>query len=336
MESAIGIDSILVKKEWVHPTTGEQKSFKCVLGCGISTKNYSEFKDLYDNAIDATLKSCGIKKDKFIYCNYDFSKIFAQCGIPIHQIFWRNIAPSIEAVNIFYTLFKKDYTPLAFGRLERELKHKLSNEVLNFNELVEKHLNNYFPYICVWRIKDFLSKNGITPMLDSFQGKITEAWEEISHIPIHVYPSGDKCNPLISTADIALQLVELRLNRQKKFIQYGNFRSILPEMNNKVYEYSISGYHYRKIIPLHSKNIRVKDRYKHPIVFVFKDKNQFISSEALKNEPTMDTIFTFANMLDGCVKFFKSEEDTQLIQNGDYAVYFSDEGKRAIETFKKM
>jgi len=332
MPGYIGIDTHYLKLE--YSKNGEIKSFKSLVGVGISTRDFKAFSQAYDEAIKSTLSECNVSSERKILCNFDFLKINEMTKKPVHQIFFKKIAPHIESINVFYTLCNPNVKMRWMGHKEKELKHKLSKPHLNFDEILDK-IANYFPAICVWRIQDFLRENNISCLLDHFSLKQCDAWKEIKDMSINVFFSGDKCNPLISTADIVIKLLQLRLAKERKFYQYGNFRKVLPELNEKVYEYSISHRHYNAISPLSKKLINLRDYVQHPIFYILNESN-FIDSNELKNDPALDKIYNLAAEKCGCVKVYNKKEDKKHIKNGDYIVYFTEEGKKFVEMLKGM
>lgn len=332
MTGYMGIDTHYLKIKYTKNC--QVKRFKSLVGIGVSTRDFQVFGKAYDNAIQKSLKSCDLKQNRDILCNFDFLKLFQECRKPIHQIFFNEIAPHIESINVFYTLFNPTIKMRWMGYKEKELKHKLSKPYLEFDEILDKVVN-YFPAICVWRIKDFLNENNISCHLDNFSLQPCDAWKEIKDMPLKVFFSGDKCNPLISTADIVINLLQLRLAKARKFYQYGNFRSILPELNNKVFECSISHRHYNSISPLDNKLINLRDYMQHPIIYIL-NESEFIDSNELKSDSIMDKVYNLAYAKCGCVKIYDKKEDKRHIKDGDYIIYFTDKGKNFVEILKKM
>lgn len=334
MVGYMGIDTHYLKIEYTK--NGINKSFKSLVGVGVSTKDYENFDDIYKNAIKKVLIECNSQSDKEILCNFDFLKLFKACKKPIHQIFFKEIAPHIESINVFYTLFNPAIKMKWMGHKEKELKHKLAKPYLDFDEILDK-VCNYFPAICIWRINKFLEDNNICCLVDNFSLKLSDAWKEIEqkNLPIKVFFSGDKCNSLISTADIIINLLQLRLAKARKFYQYGNFRSVLPELNNKVFEYSISHRHYNSISPLSKKLINLRNYINHPVFYVL-NENKFLDSEGLKNDDALNKIYNIASHKCGCVKIYDKSGDKNYIKDGDFIIYFGEEGKKFVEVLRKL
>ena len=123
MRGIIGIDTHFLKKEWVTKD-GDKKSFKSLVGVGVAVRDYDVFMKAYSKAMKQTLKVLNIKTDKEILCNFDFLKIYSKTKKPIHQIFFKEIVPHIESVNIFYTLTNPSVEMRWMGHVEKELKHE--------------------------------------------------------------------------------------------------------------------------------------------------------------------------------------------------------------------
>ena len=260
----------------------------------------------------------------------------SQKGDEPHEIFFKEIVPQIKSMSVFYTLFAKNYKMRWMGHKEKKTKLKLAKPYLNFDEILDKLINS-FPMICIWRIKDFLKQNNIHCLVDHCSLQNSDAWGQIQDMLINVFFSGDKCNPLISTADIMIKLIHLRLSKSKKFYQYGNFRAEFPELNNKVYEYSISHRHYREISPLDKKLVNLRKNYMtHPIFYVLNENKDFIDSNSLKSDPGLNKIYNLASQKGGSLKIYEKKEDLKHIKNGDYVIYFTENGEKIVRTMKKL
>lgn len=334
MGAVMGIDTGKVHLTFFDKKEGRQKSFTNLVGAAVSSNDYISFKEAYSTAISKTLDECGLTKNKEIYSNYDFTMIYNQTGKPIHQIFFKYISPNITSLNVFYTLIPKNATMLAWKGLKQQGR-TLSKERLNFEETLG-YLFNGFPLFCAWRIAEFIHSNNFEVLLDHFTYKTCKAWKQVSHLNLHVLPSGDKSNPLIATADIILQLIELRRSKAKLWYNYGTFRKLFPELNQKIFEYSINQGHYGSIYPYDNKNLILSNKLKHPLIFVIKDPNNDISTESLKNDKSMNPIFDLAHAVDGGVKFYNRDEDLKNIHDGDFVIYFSERGKQTAQMLSKI
>ena len=331
MPGYIGIDTHHLKINYQN--NGVDKRFESLVGVGVSAQDYEKFCEAYEEAINKTIKFFGIKTNKKILCNFDLLKLWSP-DIQPHEFFFKEIAPHIESIDVFWTLFSPSRKMRWMGRKEKELKHRLSKPDLELYETLNK-LANSFPMICIWRIKDFLKKNGILCLIDSCSLKPSESWEEIKDdIDINMFFSGDTCNPLISTADIMIKIIDSRRSRERKLYEYKTFRNLLPELNGKVYEYSISHRHYKKISPLTDKQVNLRDYVKHPVFYILNENPEFMDSAKLKTDSSIDKLYNLAAGASGCVKVYYKKSDK--IKTGDYVAYFTENGKSFVEYLKKM
>lgn len=342
MVKVIGIDTILINSGAANQNLNT-KTFKSLLGVGILTNDYNAFTTHYDNAIQKALISAGYNKDKRVYSNYDFTKIYNITTVPIHELFFKEINKHIDGICIFFTAFSKTSKMRSYGRLEKELKHKLSHSVLGFDEILNK-LDPYFPLIGIWRYRDYLRQNVDEIFVDGVTSKPFDGWREIQDLPIKIMFSGDKCNPLISTADILAYLITLRskkryrISRNKEKSKYtpDNLLSMLPELKNKIKVAIINEKAFRYISPLTNKGLNINYKLKHPIIFLLKDKSQYLTTEVLESLPNFNLIYDFACSKGASVKFYDKDEDKGRMEKGDYIVYFSEEGKKAATMINRI
>ena len=235
----------------------------------------------YKLAVKKTLKACDVKTSKEFLCNFDLLK-FEKKSCDLHEIFFKEIRAHIKSINIFYILTDTSVKMHWMGHKEKELRHKLSKRVLDFDDILNK-LNNSFPMICVWRSKDFLKANDINCFVDSCTPLPSEAWDEIKKCLLKFFSQVIVATLYISTADIFIKLLDYRLTKFRKHYKYGSFREVFPEIKEKIYDYSIYHKNYKKIGPLNSKPINLRNYIQHPIFFNNKRKHRFHECRQFKN-----------------------------------------------------
>jgi hypothetical protein len=271
------------------------------------------------------------------YCTHDLSVMKEKNQII--EEFIKIISPHLEKVHIFYTLFSKKRIPEpeVYGRMSKRLKIKLSKNTMTYEELLKKHLVQCFPVICAWRITPYMKPNTIEFHMDAYQGRICEAEEEIIKLGFkrRVFISGDMCNPVISTADLILQLLDFRLSSQNKLLVFENIRPSLPELNEKVMAYPILNKHLPKITPIDNINIDTDSHLQHPVFWVFKG-DELINSEILKSSEMYRCLLDYASAQTGIVKVFTSSKDINNFEKGDFGVYLESRGKEMITTYIKL
>lgn len=278
-----------------------KKSFESVLGIAVRTRDYHNFNEKYNIILEEIFKEFKIKKEYSVYC-YNDLKDMPQCWEIIEK-FVKRISEHIHKVHIFYSMFssKKISEVKVYGRMAKKQKIRLSKPTRTYKEFVIKHLTNIFPVICAWRImQSFNSKSlqypNLKPLqfhLDAFSGHTCEAYEELQK-SIHrniIYTSGDCLNPVISTADLLIALLDKRLEKSEKLLVFENIRPSLKELGTKVLAFPISNIHLPKITPLEKKSITIENSLIRPMFWVFKG-DDLIESGVLKRSKT------YRNLLD--------------------------------------
>lgn len=224
-----------------------------------------------------------------------------------------------------------------YGRMAKEQKIKLAAPTRTYEELISKHLVQCFPAICAWRLTPFLRPKTIEFHIDSYGGHICEAQEELENggFSRFVFPSGDCSNPVISTADLLLGLLDKRLESQRKLLIFDNIRPALPEFEDNLFVYPISNKHLPQITPLEKKSIDTISVIKHPVFWVFKGE-ELINSTTMKVSKTFRNLVDFAASQYGVVKMFESSKDIGYVQDGDFGVYINTKGKEIIDSYRKL
>lgn len=242
-------------------------------------------------------------------------------------------------LHVFYTLFSKDRLGevKVYGRLSKRKQIKLSKPTFTYDELRTKHLVNAFPLICAWRLTEYLHPHTIEFHIDSYEGHICEAQEELEqrNFNFFVYSSGDCSNPVISTADLLIGLIDNRLSSQNKYLLFQEIQSMLPEFGGKLRIYPIKNKHLPKITPLDSIEINTLAHLKHPVFWVFKG-DEMINSSVMKHSRTYRNLVDYVASQAGTVKMFNSSKDADYINEGDYGVYIGSRGKDIINTYRKI
>lgn len=334
MTSYVGIDSRLFLRD-VTKRDGTPGHFKSVIGAAITTRDFDKFDKAYESAIKDAFSVIKCEPNCKYYCTCDFSK-FPERDAMIEK-FFQSITPAINRASLFYTLFSKKRLPevKVYGRLSQEQKLKLSAPTRTYDDFILGHLNQCFPAICAWRISELLEPTTTQFHLDSYEGHISEAQEEIEkNFQIFVYPHGDCSNPLISTADLLLHLLDVRLANQRKLLIYENIRPTLHEFGEKIHAYPISNKHLPKITPIDKIPVDTTSKIKHPVYWVFKT-NPLVTNEFLKNSEQYRNLIDLAAGKGGVVKSFNKQSDPPAIQSGDYGVYFDTMGKETAEFYSK-
>lgn len=331
----IGIDSISIKIESTKGGTEAPSTvYRTILGVGVITNDYDKFQIKYSNTLDKIFKTLSyVERTKKIYCNYDFKEIYNKYGYPIHSLFLKEMANDIASLHIFYTVIPKSAKMFAYGKLEKAVKHKLSERELDFDKILNK-TNAYFPLVGVWCKRDYLRENVSEIYLDGITPITFDGWNNIKDMPIKIFFTGDRCNALISTADILVYLIKQRLQSGRLRYELENFPKILPELKNKIDVFTIGKPAFKYISPTDNKNLNINNHLNHPIIFLFKDESAHITTEIVEGLEGYSKVYDFASKINGSVKFFDKQGDKGKIKKGDYLVYFTDDGEKSVKIIK--
>ena len=336
MASIIGIDSRIFKRD-VTKRDGTPGHFVSVLGVAVKVGDYWEYSEMYQEAMKQAFAKVNQIPDYQYYC-VDDMRNFSQ-KYQILDSFVKEISCHIEKVHVFYTLFSKQRleTVKVFGRLAQREKIKLAAPTRTYEELVNKYLLHCFPVVCAWKLTEYLFPETVRFHLDSYGGNICEAQEylEKSGFTYYVYPSGDCSNPVISTADLLLDVLDNRLNINNKYLLFDNIRPTFPEFGENLLVYPILNKHLSVINPLDNKTIDTTPKLQHPVFWVFKG-DKLIESSTMKKSKTYRNLIDYASAKLGVVKMFESGKDINFVQEGDYGVYINNMGKEIVDSYIKL
>ena len=336
VKSIIGIDSrkfSRVNRRW----DGTVGSFQSVLGVAVKVRDYIAFEKAYRSALEYALTAVGEEPNYNFYCTNDIKDFVKKERFL--DVFAGKIAPYVGKVHVFYTLFsiKEIAEVKVFGRTSREQKIKLAQPTRTYEELINEQLLHSFNAICAWKLLDYFTPSSIEFHLDSYGGNICEAQEALDSgdWEYYVYPGGDCSNPVISTADLLICLLDDRLNKSRQRLLFNNVRPALPEFGDNVLVYPIGNSHLPSITPLKQEPIQVFNKIKHPVFWVFKG-NSLINSDVLKRSDMYRNLLDYAGTQYGVVKLFERTKDIDLVEPGDYGAYLNSQGKEIIDSYLKL
>ncbi|MDO9538140.1 MAG: hypothetical protein Q7J68_07460 [Thermoplasmata archaeon] len=336
MVSIVGIDSRIFIRDTIKKN-GMPGHFESVVGIAVKVRDYLEFNQKYIQVMSDAFKSVSLTTDYQSYCVNDLKDLPEKDDILAY--FVEHISRHIEKVHVFYTLFSKDRLKevKVYGRMAQKKKIKLAAPTRTYEELINEHLIHCFPAICAWRLTEYLSPGTIEFHLDSYGGNICEAQEELddSDFTIFVYPSGDCCNPVISTADLLLDVMDTRLEKRRKLLIFDNIRPAISEFGDNLLVYPILNKHLPSITPLEQKPIDTISKLKHPVFWVFKG-DSLINSGIMKRSKTYRNLVDYAATQFSVVKMFDRSKDIDYVQMDDFGVYLNTQGKEIIESYRKL
>lgn len=326
MSKAIGIDS----RKFVRK--GSVNDFVAIIGTGIEVKSYDYFKEKYISIISDLFKKRGIVLDRTIYKSYDLQRL----GIThdFYKEFYDKISDHIDKLYFFYTYFKKTPQTNDISIYPLSSKKKTS-----FVEFISKHLEPSYPHVCNWQLNTKFKYTGKV-YLDSFNGKVTNAWKTIEGSQsIFIIPNGDKSNALISTSDILINFFDSELSGIGGNLIPENIETIFSKFKNtkKLERLFISNACLGMIVPLsEALNMPVHQKYIHPICFIFKEAINTINEKTIENSPMFKKIIDLSFKNNGGFKFFDTDFDYNIISDEDYLVYFGENGKKTVDNLKNL
>ena len=201
-----------------------------------------------------------------------------------------------------------------------------------------KELSSAYPHCCAWKyLRNNKENSSSVILLDFFQGEVTLAWEYITKTS-KVAVGTDDTNPFIATADIITKIVDNRLYASKRKLFTDDILACFEQKMIKVDFIDELDY----IVPIRRDKIDVQNLLVHPSVFILKEgiDNKTMGEISEKNiielSPAFESILNFASKESGYYKFFNAKTDVSLIREGDYFVYFGENGKRSGLWFSQL
>ncbi len=335
MLDVIGFDSRIFIRE-SKKRNGKTGRFESVLGVGIRVQDYDKFDKKYQEIFQEIFDKYKLEKKYKYYCFNDIKDI--PCSKDILAEFFDKIEPEIYKAHIFYSMFSSKRIPEAkvYGRMSREQNIKLSSPTMTYKKLTSSHLVNVFPAICAWRLIGDLNSSKTQFHLDAFIGHNFEAYEELmkGNFSKFVFTSGDCINPVISTADLLIAFIDIKLEEEKRLLTFESFRGVLPKFKEKVLVKPISNTHLPKITPIEKKPILPYGSIKRPVYWLFKGED-LIDSGVLKRSKTYRNLLDVISYRGGCVKLF-SKSDAENIESGDVGIYMNSAGEEIIKSYAKI
>lgn len=327
MTKAMGIDSLSIEK-------GKIKPMQVIVGMAVYVEDYEKFAESYSKTINTIFLKLGISPEKKIYCNYDFTKLYNIHSRPVHAMFYYEIIKHIDKLHICFTDIRETATMNVYGLKSKQEQLKLSSPEIEGRDILNK-ISHYFPLISLWKLHGWIGQDKPEIFVDGVTAPNFEAFRSIKDTKLRIYYSGDKCNPLIATADILLKFMELELNKKKQRYNIDGIKNSITMPYGKVFIYEVDKRDFRSISPL-SKNLNLANYVKHPLVFVLNEVTKYNKIKDLENNPELGyPLFDFANKVGGGLKYYNPQEDGSIIGKTDYLIYFSEEGKKSAESLKR-
>lgn len=336
--ATVGIDSVLMTQSF--PRFLGTSLRKGLLGVGIEVKDEKRFNKAYSSILNKLFTKYGIIQRLPVYNGHSIGKELGTETVNREDEFLNEfkelILPEIEGVHFFYTFIFGLQTPdvSIYGATVHNTKIPLlsaNKGVQDFYDLI----SHSYPMLCAWELTESGNKSFIKT--DHFQGRVSPAWLSIANNKnIEVYYKGDQCSPIISTADILLKYLKLKmLNNANCYLkeEIEKLSELFPE---KFKLYFMGKKCLKSMVPHHTSQIDTSRFSKHPIVYLIKEDPKSEDEDTIIDKsPLFKEVVEKSYANDGCFKYFHSEDAKNIIK-GDELAIFGERGKTIFEKLKGL
>jgi len=337
MVAYAGFDSAEYRMQFQY--RGRPHSTRGLIGIGVKSSDHAKTKKVYVSAMKSLFEKYGLRQERPAYCAAELAAIFGTANIDKEKEalegFLAQILPSIDEIHLFYTYLFHFKTVTVFGAdsygsMKIPVTSNKKGE-MDFYDLI----NPAYTMFCAWKYSFNASKDIL--LLDNFQGKICPAWDEFSQTTKpDLHYNGDRCNALISTADLLVRLVKLRmLEKNCRFLE-GEMH-LLPEAGKKFTKHFLGSYYLRRMAPYKRTRIKTQRFAHHPIYIVIRESpKEEGEREMVEATPKFQKLLALAFEKEACVKFFDESEDTRMLTKEDGIYTYGERGKKIIKSLKAL
>ena len=326
-----------------------EKSFYSALGCGVIIENGPVFKKAYCDIINDLAAKAGMDHTRGFYCSSEIKRKFDGKDYRKAVAFCDNLVSSMKdyVSSLFFSYAIFPPTKIATIRVGGD---QCPSKDIPTAEYIRNFLPQMFPYITAWRYFSRHKHNDCLVHLDSFQSKMTPAWEELlTRAEPRIFPHGDECNPFISFADVVAFLTDYKLGKNHLRLEPENVKSIWGSFDVDVL--FVDNHIQSKVKWTSEEKIDVYNHLNHPIVFIIPESPEMLLaeqgvvppfqsvpkfSEMVKSSPVYDAAINLAQNIDGSVQFFDKHSDRDKIRDGDQLVYIGRKAEELATTYSHM
>jgi hypothetical protein len=203
-----------------------------------------------------------------------------------------------------------------------------------------KDLSNYYNYISAWKVQKVLSLKKCNIFLDSFEGEITNSWNElVKNHSIKICVKGDQCNPLIASADVITRFFDEILASKWLRLDGEGFEELFQEYGkDEVFLYYIGQSDLPDIVPAVDRPIPIYKYLRQPSVFLLPEGIIKNEKDWFEKSAMYDKVLNFASEIGGGLKRIKLEDDHNYIRHNptSYLIYQGDKGLPVAEYITKL
>jgi len=335
-----GFDSIRI-------TRGQTNSpyFQALLGVGITVNDVDSFKRHYDLLFDDLFSRFKTPRKKPIYKSYDLKRLFYPSSSELITEIVTELSKEIDMIDIYYSYFLKKNPKY---RLDPENEPEFTGETMDnikvFGDDPNKSktitglelldlLEHQYSALCAWNYHTFVGQRLKTHMwVDDIGGStISRALKSLEgNQDFSIVVNGDKCNHLISTADIFVNFINLKLVSGAAKVNQNLVNLFETQLQSKMKTVCMGNNFLSWITPRISGSIDKSRHLVHPIYFILREDVASIKGtdekQFLEDTPVMDYALKLAAENNGCVKIFESL-DQPFIQSKDTFIYYGIAGE---------
>lgn len=329
VKSCIGIDSTNYFKQ-------VRQAFRAPIGVGLEVEDYDAFARKYDSVIVDLKDRYGVVTGrKCLKSHYIHEKIPSSARRFIAD-FTEKVIPHVKTVFVAHTILNSQKTP--------KILCYSGNEDMTPGEFIS-HLQSYYPHVLAWKILETLpDRRDSAFMLDHFTGSVTKAWRQIEDENIEVYPSGEYCNPLISSADLVSKYVNDFIHFGRMKLELGSVSRAFepfgveearaeggipapePGAKTRLLQYFI--YDLSMITPHEKRAIDVGRKLRHPVYFLLTGKKFRSEGDALRDTAYFDIVANRVCGDRGSMRAMNVDEmknELRVMRDGDKIIAFGGE-----------
>jgi len=209
----------------------------------------------------------------------------------------------------------------------------------------KRDLGNIFSALCAWSYARKYGYEFEKALVDGFQGKTTNAWDELrSQTEVRVYPKGDECSAPICVADIFAFLTDKKLYSERRKLFKDDVESVWSSMSFDVSSFYFNEQNLGAIKWIDETPLKLEDYLARPMTYMLVDQ-EYLSQDSTDVEVSSYKDFLTtrgfhelpiiqAQEVGGGVKGYQPRDDPNTIRDGDFLIYMGEESRRIAHSYE--
>ncbi len=335
--SFIGIDSLLLKQKYKQGF--RQFERKGLIGVGVEVKDLDKFNTNYQKILQDLHDSNGCANEKPVCCSRDLIESFEFDNISdeirtLEEI-KSKVLPFVHKVHFCYSYIFGLTEVSIYGATPNYKKIPVNSHtrgVQDFYDLLEPT----YAMHCAWAIQQNNQSSKL--FLDNFQSRLSPSWDLLKKDNLRIYYQGDRCNFLISLADMFTRLMKLKMYPALDcFLLDGIERITAAEFGEKVELHFLGKKYLKEIVPNDTKKVFTHKLIAHPMFFIAKESsNDSAEIKSIESSPIFNKIIRECVEKDGCFKYYEKGNDEKLMKDIDYFIAFGEKGEESLKKLTKL